>query len=220
MKRWVRVLVGFYALYGVLVFAEGPIEATTESGKQVILYTDGTWAYTAQKPLPMSQGYKFSRSTEATEKAALMGGRYALFFNPQKWKHYAVQEQGRLAWRHREGDGYAMVLQERIEIPLGTLRNIALANAQEAAPDAQVTFEGKRQVNGTELLCLQIKGTIQGVAFTYLGYYYSSNYGTVQILTYTAQNLFEEFQNEFEEFLNGFAVIDDEGSVRASQTIK
>ena len=66
-----------------------------------------------------------------------------------------------------------------------------------------MTFEATRQVNGTELLCLQIKGTIQGVAFIYFGYYYSSDAGTVQMITYTGQNLFEEFQSDFEEFLNG-----------------
>ena len=109
---------------------------------------------------------------------------------------------------------------ERVEIPLETLRTLALANAQEAAPDARITFEGKRQVNGKELLCLQIKGTIRGVAFTYFGYYYSNNYGSVQIITYTGQNLFEEFQNDFEEFLNGFEVIDNDGSARTSQTLE
>ena len=220
MKQWVRVLVGIYALCGAPVFAEELIKAITEAGKHVILSPNGTWAYAPHKPQPISQKHTFSRAGEATEKAALLGGSYALFFNPTKWKRMQSQDPGRLAWQHRNGDGYAMVIAERVEIPLDTLKKLALAHAEDAAPDARVTFEATRQVNGTELLCLQIKGTIQGVAFTYFGYYYSSDAGTVQMITYTGQNLFEEFQSDFEEFLNGFEVISKDGSTHTSQTIK
>ena len=155
----------------------------------------------------MSRGQEFSRSVQATEKAEFAGGRYAIFFNPEKWKSEKSEETGRLTWKHRNGDGYALIISERLQIPLETLRKIALNNAKEAAPDVKITLEEKRQVNGREVLCLQMKGTIQGIIFVYFGYYYSGKEGAVQILTYTAENLFEEYQSDFEEFLNGFEVV-------------
>jgi hypothetical protein len=207
MKQWLIWAVGIYALCATPVFAEGPIKATTESGKPVILYSDGTWKYAEQEKPPMSQGQGFSRSVEATEKVEFAGGKYAIFFNPGKWKLGRSEETGRLSWIHRNGDGYVMVISERIPIPLENLRKIALNNAKEAAPNVKITFEQKRQVNSREVLCLQMKGTIQGIDFVYFGYYYSGTGGTVQLLTYTAESLFEEYRNDFEEFLNGFEVI-------------
>lgn len=53
---------------------------------------------------------------------------------------------------------------------------------------------------------LRLEGKTNGIAFTYLGYYYSSPSGTVQVITYTGQNLFQEYRHDFEDFLNGFHV--------------
>ena len=49
-----------------------------------------------------------------------------------------------------------------------------------------------------------MNGTIKGIHFTYLGYYFSSPKGTVQFLTYTSVNLLEEYRKDLEELLNGF----------------
>jgi hypothetical protein len=80
-------------------------------------------------------------------------------------------------------DGYAMIIAERIEIPLGEIRQIALQNAREAAPDAKIIEEGRRRVNGADVLLLRMEGKASGIAFTYLGYYYGGPAGTVQVVT-------------------------------------
>jgi hypothetical protein len=53
---------------------------------------------------------------------------------------------------------------------------------------------------------LQIRGTIQSIPFVYLGYYYSGQEGSIQLLTYTASNLFDEYRHDFQELLDGFVV--------------
>ena len=55
---------------------------------------------------------------------------------------------------------------------------------------------------------MQMDGTIQGIKFTYYGYYFSSPNGTIQLLTYTSSNLLNEYKKEFEDFLNGFVTFD------------
>jgi len=55
----------------------------------------------------------------------------------------------------------------------------------------------------------KIEGTIQSIPFKYYGYYWSGKSGTVQFLTYTAQNLFDEALPDFSELLNGFVVTKD-----------
>jgi hypothetical protein len=91
-------------------------------------------------------------------------------------------------------------------MPIETLRNMALTNAKNAAPDARIVSQETRRVNGHDVSVLQIDGTIQGIRFTYLGYYYSGQEGTIQLITYTAANLFEEYKPQLEQLLDGFTI--------------
>ena len=83
------------------------------------------------------------------------------------------------------------------------MKSIAFENAKSAAPDIRIVDEEYRIVNGTKVLMIQMSGTIQGIKFTYYGYYYSNENGTIQLLTYTATNLLKEYNQDIEAFLNG-----------------
>lgn len=181
-------------------------KATTESGKLVVLNPDGTWKYAAEPvSTPSPSDSSFVRASSATEEARLNRTGYRLFFDPNKWRQTG-DDLGRASFEHKAGDGYALAISERIGVPLERLPEIALSNAKSAAPDTTVTLQESRVVNGTKVLVLQMRGTIQDIPFVYYGYYYSGKEGTVQLLTYTAVNLFEEYKADFEQFLNGFVV--------------
>lgn len=64
-----------------------------------------------------------------------------------------------------------------------------------------------RVVNGIETLCLQIEGTITKIPITQYGYYYGGKEGTIQVITFTRQNLFSIYREEFTNFLNGLVVL-------------
>ena len=49
---------------------------------------------------------------------------------------------------------------------------------------------------------MQMDGTIQGIKFSYFGYYYSDKSGSTQLLVYTASNLADKYKIEIENFLN------------------
>ena len=184
------------------------IIATTKEGKTVVLYDNGTWKYLeeANKPAPVGGQGKYARAASATEKLDLLRGKASVYYDPAKWKNLKESEPGRFELTHKDGDGYAIVIAERMQVPLESLRNIALAHAKEAAPDARLVAEEKREVNGSEVLFMQTAGTIQGMSFVYVGYFYTGKAGSVQIITYTGENLLEEYQKDFEELLNGFQV--------------
>ncbi|NBX26862.1 MAG: hypothetical protein EBR55_01210, partial [Chitinophagia bacterium] len=103
----------------------------------------------------------------------------------------------------KDGDLYGMVISEKIQIPIETLKSIAIKNASEVAPDVKIMKEEYRIVNGIKVLLLQMNGTMQGISFSYLGYYYSNNSGTVQFVTYTSSNLLESYLPKIESLLNG-----------------
>ena len=103
----------------------------------------------------------------------------------------------------KDGDLYGLIITEKVEIPIETLKVIALENAKAAAPNMNIVKEEFRNVNGLKVLLLHMNGTIQGIKFSYYGYYYSNSNGTVQLITYTSQNLLEGFKPKIEDLLNG-----------------
>ena len=99
-----------------------------------------------------------------------------------------------------------MVIEERLEASLDGLRRVAVENAKKAAADAVVVRDERRQVNGLEVLLLQIDATINQIPFSYLGYYYTGAQGSVQIVTFTGRNLLREYEPDFLDLLNGFVI--------------
>ena len=46
-------------------------------------------------------------------------------------------------FEHKDGDAYAMMIAERMAMPIDAMR-MAIANAEKVAPDTQVTYEETR----------------------------------------------------------------------------
>lgn len=196
-----RTLLVVLVLAGVGV-VHAQERATTESGRQVLLFPDGTWKYAPTTSTPGSH----DRPAQATSEIALARGAASLYYDPAKWRRDELDDPTRARLAHVTGDGYAIIIAERIEMTLDALREVALSNARSAAPDAAITWEERRVVNGTEVLAARLRGTTQGITFVYFGYYYAGPQGTFQVLTYTSSNLFDEYRDDFEELLNGFVV--------------
>ena len=190
------------------------LRAITQDGKLVILNPDGTWTYAEQgtqkpdTPGGREQGREPAiRLFKGKTPVELKRGNYVLWLDATKWQVNKKQEDAdRTTFAHVKGDAYAMAITERISIPIATLKKLAVNNVQEFAPGAKVTLDEMRRVNGLQVVCLKLAASIQGIEFTYYGYYHSNSQGTIQLLTYTSNNLFDEFQADFTDFLNSLTV--------------
>jgi len=174
--------------------------AKTEDGKEVILRTDGTWTYVGE----------YKKDKKAALAYTGKRGTFAFHLLPDTWKKLDKVENAdaEVGFAHKDGEAFALVMAERIQVPLATLKKIAVENWRSVDKNAKVVLDEKRTVNGKEVLCLAAEVESEGVAFTFFGYYYSSEAGTVQVLTWTGRNLFKEFKPELEAFLNGFEIIE------------
>lgn len=206
MKR--LILTGLILMSVQLISAQ--INALTETGDEVILNEDGTWEYLNDsiieiKEIPINEKefLKGKKSTFLVKSKTLNVG---IWINPKKWSFTKGTEEDEYEYQFhlREGDLYAMLISEKIQVPIETLKNLALEIAKDAAPDIKVIKEEYRNVNGIQVLMLQMAGTIQGIRFTYYGYYYSNTNGTIQLITCTGENIFPDYENDIEEFLSGF----------------
>jgi len=205
MKR--TILTGLIFLTVQLIYAQ--INAITETGDEVILYDDGTWKYLNDSiienvviPINEKEFLKDKKSTFLVKSKKINIG---IWINPKSWSFTKGIENDAFEFKfQKKGDDlYAMLISEKMQIPIETLKGIAVENAKKVAPDIKVIKEEYRNVNGIQVLMMQMVGTIQGLRFTYYGYYYSNNNGIIQLLTYTSENLFPNYLNDIEEFLNG-----------------
>ena len=182
------------------------VRATRPDGSAVWLHPDGTWTNVGEeKPGTKAASVQRTRPANATEQVVLLKN-VNLSLDPAKWRRSEASKPGRLQFTHVNGDGYALVIAERIQMNLDSLVVMAVSNAQEFAPDAHLVSDERRMVNGTEVRCLQIAFTTQGIAFRYFGYYYAGPAGTVQAITYTSEGLLPEFLPDFEAFLDGLEI--------------
>jgi|TARA_B110000908_G_scaffold170059_1_gene228597 hypothetical protein len=195
------------------IIGQAQQKAVTEIGEEVILYDNGTWKYQNDEDLDDNEIPTNSKSFSKDENATflLKSSKFNVGFwiNPKKWSFEKALNNAEAEYEleFKDGDLYSLVLAEEIEIPVEELKSIALDNARASAPDIKVVKEEYRIVNGTKTLLLQLDGTIQGIEFSYYGYYFSNSNGTLQFITYTSQSLLEEYRDECEKLLNGFVVL-------------
>ncbi|MEK9160134.1 MAG: hypothetical protein AAB383_05400 [Patescibacteria group bacterium] len=152
-----------------------------------------------------------SIDTTVENTAGLVSGSqvgYSINYDPSKWSAIpgAAGEDAEYEFEHVDGDVYALVIAERVELDYETLKEIALENAQSVAPDALIVFEEERTVNEVPLHVLKIDGTLYGIPFEYYGYYYGGPVGTIQFITYTSSNLTSEYEADLTELLNGLTI--------------
>lgn len=188
--------------------------AVTDKGEEVILFDNGTWKYKNPET-------KSSWSTridtvvmnkDASSSFLLKGDKfdYGVWLNPKKWKFKKSDgAEGATEFKFTliGEDAYAMIVAERIEVPLNDLKNLAFKNALKVSPDIRIVYEDVRKINGLLVNCMEMEGTISGIKFTYFSYYYSGPSGTIQFVSYTSQNLLKKYKPELEKLLNGFVVL-------------
>ena len=131
--------------------------------------------------------------------------------DPNKWTftpHSDNEKNPEYRFSLKIGEGYTMMVTEKTKIELESLREIALINARKSSVDVKETNAEYRFVNNKKVLCLTFTGTIMGIKFVYFGYYYSNINGTVQLVSFSSLQYFDNIKKELENFLNGFVEIE------------
>jgi hypothetical protein len=191
------------------------INAITESGDEVILHEDGTWSYLNDSILKENNislnEKEYLKEKKSTFLVKSKKTNTGIWINPKEWKFTKSinNEDAEFQFQKKDEDLYAILISEKIEIPVESLMDIAVDNARSAAPDIKVTHKEYRSVNGIQVLMMQMSGTVQGIKITYFGYYFSSPGGTIQLLSFTGESLFDDYFSDIEKFMNGFIVLDD-----------
>jgi len=184
-------------------------KAITDTGDEVILNSDGTWKYSdnaqgATKNIETSKKI-FVKPKTSSFLLKSQTNKSAYWINTKKWsfRKAKLNDEAEYEFRLKGSDLHGMSITEGVEIDIDYLANIALENAQDAAPDAKIVRQEYRIVNGHKVIYLEISGATQGIQFTYLGYFYSDSSGTTQLIVFTGTKVVDKYRSEIYDFLNG-----------------
>ena len=185
-------------------------KAITDTGDIVILNDDGTWVYADQSEQTANaietNEQIFVKPDDSSFLLKSTKNNSTFWINTDKWvfQKSIDNAEAEYEFQLKGKDLYGMAITEEIAMPVESLAEIALTNAKSVAPDAEIVTQEYRVVNGAKLMYMEINGTIQGIKFAYLGYYYADDAGATQLITYTATNLVAKYRSEIDDFLNGF----------------
>jgi hypothetical protein len=214
MKIWIKLLIVVSICLFSLTISQAisqEIRATTEDGRDVVLDPKGTWRYAEKEDMSVQSGSELPQFFKPKSATVLLKGKrvtYGLWYDHNKWVVDQDIDNASAEYEltHVEGDRYLVIIPERIQIPLDTLKIAAITNAKKIAPDIRISLEETRIVNDNKILCLKMDATIQEIPVSYVNYYYSGKAGAVQLMAYTGQNLFGEYRQDLFDLLNGFEV--------------
>jgi len=193
------------------IFAQ--INAITETGQEVILKPDSTWTYKNNleeevKVIPKNEAI-FEKEAENSFLVKSKVFDIGVWINPKEWsfEKSTLNQYAEYQFVKKSLNSWAMLITEPVTIELEMLGDIAYANAKSGAQGLTKDLEEYRTVNGEEILCIKMSGIVQGVDLTYIGYYYSNEKGTVQLLTWCYSQEFEKLKEDNLKFLNGLVVL-------------
>ena len=187
-------------------------KAITDTGEEVILNSDGTWIFannssSTEEEIKINKT-EFIRPSDSSFLLKSTKNDSAFWINSSKWsfKKATNNIEAEYELQLKGNDLYGIIIAEGIHIPIESLAEIALTNAKNAAPDIKITKKEYRYVNGNKVIYMEMSGTMKGMKITYLGYYYSDESGSTQLLTFTGTSLVSKYQSEISDFLNGLVL--------------
>ena len=196
----------FYILISSTAYSQ--ISAVTENGDEVFLYDDNTWIYknenlSNKSLLSISYPiYNYDKNSTFLVKSNTI--KMGVYIDPKKWSfNKSLSDEYEYEFELKNEELFAMMINEKIEMPLENLKELAFYNFSFAADDARIVNQEFRSVNDLLILMLHMEGTIEGLSVFYYGYYFSNDKGTTQFVTYSTTNLFDSYKSEIEKFLNG-----------------
>lgn len=208
-----KLLVAVILLF-ITAIAHADQKAITDTGQVVILKGDGTWSFVDDSTIIdkaiHTNKTRFKKPDGSTFLLKSTRNDTAFWIDPNIWgfKKATTNISAEYELQLKGADLYGAIIAEGIQVPIDNLADIALLNAQNIAPDMEVTQKEYRHVNGKKVIYMVMNGTttMQGIKITYLGYYYSNSSGSTQIVAMTSSNLVSKYKAEINDFLNGLVV--------------
>lgn len=189
-------------------------KAITESGKDVVLFDDGTWRFTNEsdaktlETIPTNTA-DFRKNDDATFVIGSSKINVGVYYNSKIWTVKPSRFPNMEYFFTDNKNSYAFLSVEKTKIPnLKTVKELIITTIQNTVDYFRLKESEYRTVNGKQVLYMRYIANIKGMDFEYLGYYFINDNGFAMLVGYASQDDFEEKIPDLQKFLNGFVETD------------
>jgi hypothetical protein len=153
-----------------------------------------------------SEAKEFRKDATATKAIPADFGDATLWLSPAKWVEYS-REPGAIRFNHVNKHVLGWMLTDKTGgIRTSAMKDLALRNSRRVDPNAYISREERRIVNGREVLYLEIMLNQNSVPIRFAGYYHGGLKTNLQVVAYSVAAEFQGYQNEVNEFINGIEI--------------
>jgi len=132
---------------------------------------------------------------------------FEISYDPQKWELASSSEAPiEFSFKHSDGEAFINIISERTAIPTEILKKAFMKNIEGKASDVKIVEEKEVKIGDTPGISLILDLKADGVPLTFYNYLWSGNSGTVQVMCFCAQNIFNDHKDDFQKFMNGIVI--------------
>lgn len=150
------------------------------------------------------------KETPFSQAVDLFNNRATVSLALGDWKYSDEQDVDpsytAYSYDHTSGELFLKIITERAQLSSEIMLEALLENAQAVAPDATLIDSGIRDVNGMEFGWAVVEASLEGVPFTFDYHYYTSSFGSIQIMFYTYSNLYPDYVEIIDDVVSTFRV--------------
>ncbi|WP_370087965.1 hypothetical protein [Ekhidna sp.] len=213
--------------YVFLVFNTSLVSQTkayTEYGDTIFVYDNGTWSFEELDSAPSIDEFNFLKrelsidtistlivtSPESKKEVRNAGDQFTLKYNEKVWSRIPpanLNEEAEFAFQAKNFDAWCVVISEETKIPMDNLYRIAINQLEENLNGSvEILKVELRNINGSQVLRGVSKTEFGGIPIIFDSYYFSNEKGSVQVVTYASDVLWEKNKDKIHDLLNGFMV--------------
>ncbi len=199
-----RVIILFTLVSLIAAGLSAQDRTVTVDGRKIILHDDFTWEYA---DLEKRKGTLriLDIDNEGKELFESSNGRYRASVDTGYWLPTSgLNPQAELQFKNHDETAYAMVIHEGLEIPLASLKELMIVNANSLDPNARILDVEPCRIGTLEGELVKYTARTAGLNFIFYTFITSHQNGTVQFTCYTLDSVFEQLKPEFIDLISGF----------------
>jgi hypothetical protein len=132
---------------------------------------------------------------------------YSLEYNASEWSISEESFNSDAEYElNSKNDSYAIFIAEKPNVGIDNLVSVAKSNLQEVSESFELIEEMMVSKDGTTFVDLIAKVRLDGTDFTYYNRYYAGDEGSIQAMTFTYSNLFDENRTNLKNLLDGIEI--------------
>jgi hypothetical protein len=200
-----RSRVAFVFLTLAMAAAYAGDETIELKGREIVLHENGTWEYLDLGPSSAALEITLERDPSIVGSYKSRNGKYQVFLNSDVWEATTgINKKADLQFVNKDETGYGVVIFDGLSIPLESMEQVLIGNANNVDPNARIEDIRKCLVNGTggELVTYLVSS--KGMDFTFYSFIATKETGSVQVTFYTLSSYFEKLKPVFQEAISGF----------------